>query len=640
MPRVNAPESGYPLPDNVTPDDTICVSLRIPDDDKYRAAFMSALSDLGSWLSWEKSGSRGDRRASQAATLWKNLLDAYLVIGDCESALGEDCIGYGLNAPFVDFAPQNPYTHPDYRPTGYNKPPFYIVRDNDTIYLALGYKVGDVMTDITNFLGNFPEIIPTGGLPRIRVQVSGIGTIEFHILNVPLGSFAQIQVDGMLASLQYVDTNLDVTSSPIETTLEQVIEISLDTSGSHFVDLTFVPKLNDEIPFVNFGGGLRSIVLCGFDAIGDDYLINVRQREGFPCILDKTFDGINYEEFANLQLCPPKLKRFGDIIKFSGDNGETWTPIDYDETYDPRIDAPINPNRAPVAGQDTACLASANAVEVIRQMHIQICAWYDAGALAFALGGVLAVFMATFYSFGLAIPVIVSIAGLLISASAQLTVASFDSTAQERLRCTLYCNADANGKWDSIGFQSILDTLSASLEPIDHLLYLYLNEIVGFTGLNNAGTTTSVESANCSACDCGWCFDMNFLTSDYGFQSYLGSWVSGHGIGTELRSDGQAVLGGAVLEFAQTYISKLTITTQITATDQYANNGLVASNNGVQVAFRHIDGVIGENTFELVVNSPVTKIEFYLDCNTSLPQYATRLVSNGTGNNPFGGNNC
>lgn len=68
------PLVGYPL---------LCVSLKIPGAREYRAALIGQLHELGNWSAWEKTGLRGDTRATQAAQLWRNLLIDHLKIDEC-----------------------------------------------------------------------------------------------------------------------------------------------------------------------------------------------------------------------------------------------------------------------------------------------------------------------------------------------------------------------------------------------------------------------------------------------------------------------------------------------------------------------------------------------------------------------------
>lgn len=60
---------------------------------------------------------------------------------------------------------------------------------------------------------------------------------------------------------------------------------------------------------------------------GEGMLEDVRQNLDYPCKLDKKVEGGEWEEFANLQKCPPRLRITDGGIQYSTDDGATW--IDY-----------------------------------------------------------------------------------------------------------------------------------------------------------------------------------------------------------------------------------------------------------------------------------------------------------------------
>lgn len=72
--------SGYLLPTPITGYDLICVTLKIPDVQEYRAAFRGAIKRLTEWHSWQRTG---DTKGSQAATYWRQIINDHLIIQDC-----------------------------------------------------------------------------------------------------------------------------------------------------------------------------------------------------------------------------------------------------------------------------------------------------------------------------------------------------------------------------------------------------------------------------------------------------------------------------------------------------------------------------------------------------------------------------
>lgn len=77
--------SGYLLPDPVTGYDTICLTLQIPNERRYRAAVVGHLYQLANWWTWEKSYIGDDTRARDAAAMFRRLLVDTLMLQECGS---------------------------------------------------------------------------------------------------------------------------------------------------------------------------------------------------------------------------------------------------------------------------------------------------------------------------------------------------------------------------------------------------------------------------------------------------------------------------------------------------------------------------------------------------------------------------
>lgn len=208
------------------------------------------------------------------------------------------CVEYAPSAPFIKYFPDNPYILGD-RALGWEKEAWYKWGDFDSIFpdwldewLAgyagdlLGYQNSDVLFNISSLVpdfgapvGDLIEIIEAGGveLPRIEIRFSGSGTVELGLLSFPLGGKCIIELDEMPnvidiltggvadAGSFMVELNRDLVSFPPDEYPIINIEIPVTTNGNHTLYIVFLPVLNDEIPFLHFGGGLRSVELCGFE---------------------------------------------------------------------------------------------------------------------------------------------------------------------------------------------------------------------------------------------------------------------------------------------------------------------------------------------------------------------------------------
>jgi hypothetical protein len=255
MPSKRQQNRGYLLPQDPDPIDgyeLLCVNLKIPNHPAYRAAFRGTLERLSKWWTWEKSYTEGDTRASQAAAYWREIFNEHLKIGEC--GRGDDCIELPLHDPRIEWYPNDPYRTPYDVPPGYLFPPWYIANAINII----GARTGDIVTDFARITG----IIGWNNSPRLRINLTGSGIVQVYMVPVIKGALALYQADGELFSLRYVDTNKDIG----ETNDEIIIEHKFTTPGDHFLDITMGPNLDENLIPVSFGGGIRKIVICGFDA--------------------------------------------------------------------------------------------------------------------------------------------------------------------------------------------------------------------------------------------------------------------------------------------------------------------------------------------------------------------------------------
>lgn len=76
-------DGGWPLPETINPENEICVTLNIPDEPRYIAAFWGALYELTYWNNWQRDPSH---KGAQVAAVWKSIWLYYSGIqGDCEA---------------------------------------------------------------------------------------------------------------------------------------------------------------------------------------------------------------------------------------------------------------------------------------------------------------------------------------------------------------------------------------------------------------------------------------------------------------------------------------------------------------------------------------------------------------------------
>ena len=196
---------------------------------------------------------------------------------DCEG----QCFEYKPDAPFIEWFPHNPFTQPDLVTDGYHQPAWYVANQTERT----------VMTDLSRFpAGSLPSIIPASGLPRFRVNVTGPGVVELHMFSIVAGSIAQFTVDDDPLTVRFVDLNADILSVPPETVGEVIQEFEVG-EGDHHIDVIIVSLVNDQFPFLYHGGGLRKVVLCGFDEVP---YMTAQFRFTETCGMEYSYDGENW----------------------------------------------------------------------------------------------------------------------------------------------------------------------------------------------------------------------------------------------------------------------------------------------------------------------------------------------------------
>lgn len=343
-------DGGFRLPLVIDPP-TRCVSLDIPDDENHIAAFWGALQELAYWFSWERDEAH---TGVQASAVWMNVIDAahtrFLSGNPCGNEMVDQCVEMAPHHPAIEWQPTNPFLDPHETPSGYLAAPFSIVDLSlpgiDLAYLA-GLKNGDVIATLLSIPGNPLELL-VDGLPRFLIRVNGTGTVTIHLINLPLGGIAAIGKDTFIdipgliggvigTGITLVDLNRDLVSIPPETSTIIGQQVEFTTAGAHFIEVAFIPILDDSVTPVRYGGGLRGMTVCGFEPLNGNNVI--RQNPDDCNIIEQSADGINWTTVADLTGCLPpgmdgtdgasaELRVSGGYIQWrQDDDSPTWTNL-------------------------------------------------------------------------------------------------------------------------------------------------------------------------------------------------------------------------------------------------------------------------------------------------------------------------
>jgi len=268
----------HPAPKNKTPQDAPTVCLEISEN------LIPYLLGLLEHYRWKDAFSGSDSEVAHALTMFEDLRHLLMTArDDCEK--GIICRDYAPSSAIISYAPQDPFTQPDYVPPGYKTPPFTIM--NDPLVEALfGFENGDVMTGITGLPVETAAIAQ--GLARFRVNLTGEGTVELHMLTAPFGGAIVITKDDDPLSVIYADLVRDISIVPPINNVVSIIEIDVLGPGKHHIDVSFIPSFGQTALFVGYGGGLRKVNLCGFPEMQG----TKADTNTFDCPIDLGEDGM------------------------------------------------------------------------------------------------------------------------------------------------------------------------------------------------------------------------------------------------------------------------------------------------------------------------------------------------------------
>lgn len=455
-------------------------------------------------------------------------------------SLKERCAEYPASNLRITYEPNDPFLTPDYTPPSYLVPPWYC---NALIPLP-NVLPGDAMVNFAGMPAGVPWIdldlagLLEAGLPRFRLNgIQGNKTVELHFVTTPQGGNALITIDGNPIPLLTVELNADITAIPIpELPWVTVHEIEVTGEGMHFIDVTFIPILNNETGLpVFFGGGLRKVVICGLtpECEDDSMPLDVRQNEESPCILEKSDDGVTWETFANLRLCPPMIRVVHntggqpDTTEVSTDDGETWTPV---ESTPP----PITPREGGTEDENR-CLASANAAVSIQAGYEEVRLKYGTTANVLILASAAITIWGFFFIFAPVIAIVLPIIAAMIAVGG-FGAAELTEDDLEVIQCILYCNSSISEGVVTFDFDQVVIEMQAHAFLPVQIAGIML-PLLGADGLNRAGATTSITEAECADCDCDnicpiWNFDGSATGWGYDPEQGLGAFVQ---TGTGLR---------------------------------------------------------------------------------------------------------
>lgn len=324
-----------PIPSDWNGTDWICQQIWIPDSREWRAAVRGSIYALARGRSWD--GKTGTITSAQATGY--EIYRRYVEDDSCTACADPDpgeCTTFPANANFITFYPN----HPDYQPNVYYPFPTPVFtsrwhRDNALLQIILGGILGWGPDDLWCTLAvDWPQEDPgdwaTIGPPSFTVWLEGEGVVELHMIAIPFGGYVISMVDGDILQTTYTSLSVDwleSTDIEIDAVDEVVHEIQISGPGPHRIQTAFIPIPETSPPFIGFGGGLRSVVLCGPDIVGVEPVPDFRVVD---CGLQVMYPGGSWQDIeGDYNLCGSGV----DIrvnpsdpceLQVTHDGGDTW----------------------------------------------------------------------------------------------------------------------------------------------------------------------------------------------------------------------------------------------------------------------------------------------------------------------------
>lgn len=241
---------------------------------------------------------------------------------------------------------------------------------------------------------------------------------------------------------------------------------------------------------------------------GEDHTLYVMMSdEHNPAVTDPPSIQVIRKRLDETEVTPANLRWNVDCdcVQQSPDGGVTW------------IDSPTQDPRSSTLFQVPARTGGDPHCDSAQQMHDRVKNMLDAiiasSDVLQAINSVVAIIALFFLELGIIIEAIWAIVSAIFSVGTTTLNAALTDDQYDLLLCIFYCNIGSDGTVTADQFATIKSQVTAQLNTVAGAAINQALDAIGFVGLTNAGALGEV-TGDCSACDCGWCFEWDFTTTD------------------------------------------------------------------------------------------------------------------------------
>lgn len=176
-------------------------------------------------------------------------------------------------------------------------------------------------------------------------------------------------------------------------------------------------------------------------------------------------------------------------------------------TYPPRIT------------DNTACDAAQSVVDALKSQIDGVLAAIDNGSTLFAIAGIiLSIF--TFGAYAVFVGLALGIGDQMLGFGTTAIEAALSAPAYETLRCILFCHMDGNGRISAAELEAATADVTAQVGGIGATIMNSMLRLAGEGGVNNLASL-GTATGDCSDCDCGWCYAFDFTLSEAGWSEFV-----------------------------------------------------------------------------------------------------------------------
>lgn len=350
----------------------------------------------------------------------------------------------------------------------------------------------------------------------------------------------------------------------------------------------------------------------------------------------------------------PKQYRYNETsgqVEVTYDDGATWTP---DPTADPRTSTAL----IQVKGAGSECDAATN-ITAFLQTNIEnvLGAMADFGTAGGIVGALTSLLLTAFFAlgpFGIIVTLFFALSAYLAELGSVAIQTAFINGEWDIVKCNIYCHVPAEGKFTQDSLDLIQTKMTETLNPTAAGIVIAFMELMGPVGMTNAAHT-GAGGSDCGdcACDNAWCYEFDFTSWDGGFTRLTapnvnGIYTVGEGWKAQYNSTG-SITQLAITKAFNAQVTKLELTYNVTR-GQATETTPVAlrTYSGATIVQKQPvtngDGQLLTYTGNISLTGiQILLVPGNLSGNGSNPGgtgIAVKLRIEGTGDNPFGEENC